>query len=225
MLLMQLQAGNRPDWVLFYNTGDVYAAYQSGRAGTIQNLDQVAAKFETGPKQVTLLDRLRSTSSYLVTERLIEKITSKNSEQKNAAPKQLITYKTMGIDSKQLSDRVVHNYLQTYGIVNALGEKYGFKALFFLPPHIELGKKPLTSEERQIEAEEEEESDPAFTEFFTSIYQGLERESSKGQNIYSMADVFDNTDGPVWIDGGHTTPLGNEIIASRIVEIMQSSRR
>src|SRR5690242_7607921 len=94
MLLMQLQAGNRPDWVLFYNTGDVYAAYQSGRAGAIQNLDQVAAKFETGPKQVTLLDRLRSTSSYLVTERLIEKITSKNSEQKNAAPKQLVTYKT-----------------------------------------------------------------------------------------------------------------------------------
>ena len=225
MLLMQLQAGNRPDLVLFYNTGDIYAAYQSGRAGVIQNLDQLAAKFQSGPNQPTLLDRLRNTSSYALTARLVENITLKNSEQTNAAPKQLVTYKTMGIDSKELSDSVVQNYLQTYRIVNALGEKYGFKALFFLPPHISLGNKHLTEEERQIEAEEEEDSDPALAELFTSIYQGLESRSVQNQNIYSLANVFDNIDGLMWIDGGHTTPVGNQVIAGRILEIIQPSKQ
>src|SRR5882724_3432510 len=47
MLQMQLRSGNVPDLVLFYNIGsDVYAAYQSGRAGVPQNLDQLAARFE-----------------------------------------------------------------------------------------------------------------------------------------------------------------------------------
>ena len=47
MLLMQLQSGNVPDLVVFYDgPNDIYAAYQSGRAGVPQNLDQVAARFE-----------------------------------------------------------------------------------------------------------------------------------------------------------------------------------
>src|SRR5262245_33112471 len=65
MLLMQLRSGNVPDVVLFYTIGDdVYAAYQSGRAGTLENLDLIAAKFE-GPREPdTFVDRLRSTYSY-----------------------------------------------------------------------------------------------------------------------------------------------------------------
>ena len=47
MLLMQLRSGNVPDLVLFYNIGgDIYSAYQSGRAGVPENLDQIAARFE-----------------------------------------------------------------------------------------------------------------------------------------------------------------------------------
>jgi len=87
--------------VLFYNTGDIYAAYQSGRAGVVQNLDQIAAKFETGAKQATLLDRLQKTSSYSLFEHLIDRSRIANSEQKNEAPKQLVTYNNMGIDDRE----------------------------------------------------------------------------------------------------------------------------
>jgi hypothetical protein len=220
MLLMQLQSGNRPDWVLFYNMGDIYAAYQSGRAGVIQNLDQIAAKFETAGNQATLIDRLRSTSSYSLIARLVGKVTVRNSEQKEAAPDELMTYETMGIGTKQLSDSIVQTYLENYRIVNALSEKYGFKFLFLLPPNRSWGNKRLTIEEKEMKFEED--SDPALSKLFTAVYQSLESEALKHQNMYSMTNVFDNSDGLMWIDGGHATPVGNEVIARRILDMIQA---
>jgi len=173
ILLMQLQSGNIPDWVLFYNTGDIYAAYQSGRAGVVQNLDQLAAKFETGPSQPTLLDRLQNTSSYALFERLIDKTRIGNSEQKKEAPKQLVTFKTKGIDAKKLGASVVQSYFENFRMVNALGEKYRFKSLFFLPPHISFGNKRLRAEE--VKMKNEEESDPALSILASEVYGGIEK--------------------------------------------------
>jgi len=219
MLIEQLQSGNVPDWVLFYNTGDIYAAYQSGRAGVMQNLDQLAAKFETGGQQTKLIDRLRNTSSYALFDAIVTKATGANSEKKEATPKKLNTYKTMGIEAKQLSDSVVQNYLENNRIVNALGEKYGFNSLFFLPPHLSLGNKRLTAEETEMKREEEE-ADPALSELFTTVYHRLESESLKHRNLHSMANVFDDSDGLMWIDEGHATPVGNQLIARRILDII-----
>ena len=55
MLLLQLQSGNVPDLVVFYNiAGDISAAYQSGRAGVHANLDEIAARFEGRRSQLHL---------------------------------------------------------------------------------------------------------------------------------------------------------------------------
>ena len=70
MLLLQLQSGNIPDLVLFYDiAGDIPAAYQSGRPGVHANLDEIAARFEGRSKPATFVDRLRSTSSYSLIDR------------------------------------------------------------------------------------------------------------------------------------------------------------
>ena len=77
MLLMQLRSGNVPDVVLFYNLGsDIYAAYQSGRAGVPHNLAQLAARFETRPEPEppTVVDWLRSTYAYALIDRLMGKL-------------------------------------------------------------------------------------------------------------------------------------------------------
>src|SRR5262245_32541676 len=59
LLQMQLRSGNVPDAVLFYNlTGDIGAAYESGRAGVHANLDDVAARFEEGREPLTFVDQL-----------------------------------------------------------------------------------------------------------------------------------------------------------------------
>jgi hypothetical protein len=110
MLLLQLRSGNVPDLVLSYNIGgDFYSAYQSGRAGVVQNLDQLAARFEQRPKPSTFVDHLRNTYSYKLIDELMGKLTIANPQQKEPTPSELVTNESMGIDIAKLSDLIVRD--------------------------------------------------------------------------------------------------------------------
>ena len=151
MLLLQLQSGNIPDLVVFYDiAGDIPAGYQSGRPGVHANLDEIAARFEGRSKPATFVDRLRSTSSYSLIAELMDKLMIANPQQKEPTPGKLATDKSISLDIPTLSDQIVQDYFGTYTIVSALAEKYGFKYFFFLPGSVLLGNKPLTPEEQEM---------------------------------------------------------------------------
>jgi hypothetical protein len=220
MLLMQLRSGNVPDVVLFYSiSDDIYAAYQSGRAGVPENLDQIAARFERRWEPPTFVDWLRSTYSYLLIDKLMGKLTIANPQQKEPTPSKLLTYESMEIDVAKLSDLIVQNYLENYQIVSALAHQYGFQYFFFLPPVISLGNKTLTPEEQKMKHKLEIET--AFYKLYTAVYQTIERKSSKYQNLYPMAHIFDRYDSLIWIDEDNVTPIGNQVIAKRMLDIIQ----
>lgn len=221
MLLMQLRSGNVPDVVLFYTIGDdIYSAYQSGRPGVLQNLDQIAARFERRQESSTFVDRLRSTYSYSLIDLLMSKLTIANPQQEEPTAGKLVTYESMGVDVATLSDLIAQNYFGNYAIVSALAQKYGFKYFFFLPPRVYLGNKPLTPEEQEMK--HKAETDAAFHKLATAVYHTIERESSKFQNLYSMAHIFDRYDSLIWIDGAHVTPIGNQVIAERMLTVIQA---
>ena len=232
MLLMQLQSGNMPALVLFYSIGgDIGAAYESGRAGVTANLDQIAARFERRREPPTLVDWLRSTYTYSLIDQLMGKLTIANSQQKELGhaglleraaptPSEPAPYESKGIDVAKLSDLIVQDYLGNYKIVSALAQKYGFKYFFFAPPIVSLGNKPLTPEEQEMKYRLE--NDVALDKLLTAVYQTIERESSKYQNLYSMVHIFDRYDGLLWIDEGHVTPIGNQVIAKRMLDIIQA---
>jgi len=220
MLLMQLRSGNVPDLVLFYNIGsDVYAAYQSGRAGVPQNLDQLAARYEGRQEPSSFVDQLRSTYSYALIDKLMGKLSIANPQQEEPTPRKLVTYESMGIDVAKLSDLIVQHYLGNHEIVSGLAQKYGFKYFFFLPPRIFRGNKPLTPEEQEMKHGVETEA--ALYKLYTAVYQTIERESSKYQNLYSMVHIFDRYDSLIWIDAVHVTPIGNQLIAERMLDVIQ----
>ena len=204
MLMMQLRSGNVPDVVVFYTVADdIYAAYQSGRAGVLENLDLIAARFEGRPEQPppTFVDRLRGTYSYSLIDLLMGKLTISNPQQEGPTPSKLLTYESKGIDVATLSGLIAQNYLGNYKIVGALAQEYGFKYFFFLPPSVLLGTKPLTPEEQEMK--HRAESEAAFYKLFTAVYQTIESESSKYRNFYSMVHLFDPYDSLLWIDDGH----------------------
>ncbi len=95
-----------------------------------------------------------------------------------------------------------------------------FKYFFFVPPTITLGNKPLTPEEQEMKRKEE--SQTAHHKLSTSVYDIVERESSKYQHLYSMVHVFDPYDSLMWIDGGHATPVGNQVIAEKMLAVIQA---
>jgi hypothetical protein len=221
-LMVQLRSGNVPDVVLFYDIGDdVYSAYQSGRAGTTENLDELAARFDKRPDRV--LDRLRDTYSYALLDKLMGRLTIADSEQKDRSPEaKLVTYESMGVDLATLSEAIVRNYFGNYEIVSALAQKYGFKYFFFLPPRLSTGNKLLTSEEQRIRRKEIETEAAAYR-LFVAVYQTIDRHSSRYPNFHSLNNVFDQYDSFVWIDAAHVTPLGNRLIASRMLDIIQGA--
>ena len=220
MLLMQLQSGNVPDLVLFYNIGsDVYAAYQSGRAGVVQNLDRLAAKFEGRQEASTFVDRLRSTYSYALIDEIMGKLSTANPQQEEPGPNKLVTYESLGIDATKLSDLIAQYYLGNYNIVSGLAQEYGFKYFFFLPPRVFRGNKPLTPEEQEMK--HRMEIDTAYYKLYTAVYQSIEKKASKYPNFYSMAHTFDHYNALIWIDAVHVTPIGNQIIAARMLDVIQ----
>jgi hypothetical protein len=89
-----------------------------------------------------------------------------------------------------------------------------------VPPRIFRGNKLLTSEEQQIKRRTENEK--AFYKLYTAVYQTLERESSQYQNLYSMVHIFDHYDSLIWIDAAHVTPIGNQVIAERMLDVIQA---
>ena len=223
-LLTQLRFGNVPDVVLFYGLADdIYSAYQSGRPGVIENLSQIAARFE-GRKEtptVTFADRLRETYSYALIDQLMGKLMIANPQQEDEpTADKLVTYESMGVDAATLSESVARDYFGSYKIVSALAQEYGFQYFFFVPPTITLGNKPLTPEEQEMK--HREESQTAHHKLSTSVYDIVERESSKYQHLYSMVHVFDRYDSLMWIDGGHATPVGNQVIAEKMLAIIQA---
>jgi hypothetical protein len=232
MLLLQLRSGNVPDLVLFYSiSGDIGAAYESGRVGVHANLDQIAARLEGRSKPPTFVDWLRRTYAYSLTNELVGKLTIANPQQTEpghadfldraaSTRNEPVTYQSMGIDVAKLSDSIVQDYLGNYEIVSALARKYGFKYFFFAPPIVSLGNKPLTREE--IKMKSRLESNAALDKLVTAVYQRIERESSRYQNLYSMVHIFDRYDGLIWIDEGHVTPIGNQLIARRMLDIIQA---
>jgi hypothetical protein len=62
----------------------------------------------------------------------------------------------------------------------------------------------------------------ATRRFLMPVYQTVERKSSQYQNFYSLADIFDHYHGLIWIDGAHVTPIGNRLIAARMLDVIQA---
>jgi lysophospholipase L1-like esterase len=210
-LIMQLQSGNVPDLVVFYDgVNDVYAAYQSGRP-THQNFDQIAAKLENKESSPPLVAWIKSTNSFHLFNRLMAEW-----RQKPPNSQELVTYKTMGIDTSTLSDSVVETYLSNYEIVDALARKYGFKFFFFWQPVISIGDKPLTSEEQDMRRQME----PALIELHESVYRRVQRVANEYENLYYIAEMFDSLDSGIWIDYSHVTPVGNRLIAEKMFGVI-----
>jgi len=211
-LIQELQAGNVPNLVIFYDgVNDTYAAYQSGRP-THQNFNHIAGKFQNGGgPPPSFIAWIESSNSFHLLERLVAEL-----RQKPRNSMDLLTYKTMGIDTGTLSDSVVEKYISNYNIVHALAREYGFKPLFFWQPIITVGDKSLTGEEQEMKGR----LDPALIELYESVYRRVQQAAEKYEDLYYMAKVFDEYEPLVWIDSTHVIPEGNRLIAQKMLQVI-----
>jgi len=131
-----------------------------------------------------------------------------------------VTYESMGIEVPHLGNLIVQNYVENYKIVTALAHTYGFKSFFFLQPIVSRGNKPLTREEQEIK--QRLEMDVALNKLLTAVYQTLELRSAEYQNLYTINHIFDGYNSLLWIDPYHVTPVGNQLIAQKMLDVMHA---
>jgi lysophospholipase L1-like esterase len=103
--------------------------------------------------------------------------------------------------------------------VGGLGQRYGFKSFFFWPPYIAVGKKALTPDEVELKRA----VDPALTKLYLLADRKIELLASQQKNLLYLGGIFDGYEPLLWLDDVHVTPVGNKLIAQRMLQVIKDS--
>lgn len=225
-LCMELRDGNIPDLVVFMDgCNDVAAAYQSGIAGSHQNYPEIRARVEQRLELLgiqgqgsMLTGLLKQTNVYVLMSMLL-----RSTGADAARPREIISYRTMGLATDSLAAAVADIVLDNYAFVRALGDEYSFEVRFFLQPTVWTGQKQLTADETRFRDGVGNDaaigSDPAFQELVRTTYDILGDSVSNHADMYSLVGLFDGWSDLVYTDytGVHLTTRGNQEVASTIL--------
>jgi lysophospholipase L1-like esterase len=211
-LSLQLQKGNIPDAVIFYDgINDVYTAYESGMPGAHPMLDPIAIRFEESEN--ALIGIARGSRMYWLLKRVAQ-MTVGSGIASNLIP---ITGEDENGMGNQLAPEVVENYLGTYQVVAALANEYSFEKFFFWQPHLAAGGKVFTEQEQEFRTE----ITPALSNLAQDVYAQIEEASIDYDKLWYIANIFDEYENQIWIDAwGHVTPEGNQIVAESMLEVI-----
>ncbi|MEW6658417.1 MAG: hypothetical protein AB1424_07130 [Thermodesulfobacteriota bacterium] len=200
-LVLQLERGNIPDVVIFYDGyNDVYAALQNQAAGFTQfewkrELEYNISTRYHKLKKVFLLNTLDR--FYL--GKLIKSLSDKLSYQEPFSQK-----------SKTLKNDLVEVYLNNLKIITALGKAYGFVPLFYWQPVI-YTKKTLTPFEKRFATE------PLGDLYRQSqaVMQAKHQEFAP-YHFFDISGLFAAAHHEVYLDYCHVNEEANQIIAQRL---------
>lgn len=125
--------------------------------------------------------------------------------------------------NKRTVDRVVDEYAQNLLHFNDSLKRDGVRGLFLLQPELIMDKsKPLTDIERAIR-NHMLLSDRGFeVNFFSQVEQkGQALRASDNLPFFSLLQAFDGITGEVYTDYCHMTPSGNELLAGKLLAIIE----
>lgn len=197
-LMLELQKGNIPDVVVFYDgANDAFSAFQQGVAGIPQNEYNRASEFNQINWRSGFVEKL---ALYRVAGKLAE-VLARNRATERA--------------DSQLANAVIDVYWSNVQIVESLAQKFGFAVVFYWQPDI-YSKKTLSAwEKRQLDRYHE-------ARFFQQVNQiskqGLSTHA--GDDFHDLSDTFVDVPTTVFIDAFHTSEAGNDKIADLIVQTM-----
>ena len=213
LLEEQLKAGAHPDIVVFYDgINDSLLAWP--------NYGAPRAHFGFGPIKSRVegsvsgrLDFLQESHAVRLAGAILERTRSWryfadliSRSQSNVAP-------------------VLDNYEANIRIARALSNAYQFKLYCFWQPTLIYGHKPLVPFEQHIaELDTSRRSeDSARFLVMRSVYQEAERRAAVDGNFIFLANLFDSTKDPIYVDDAHLGPEGNELAAKAIASHIRNN--
>lgn len=202
----QLQRGNLPDEVIFYDgVNDVFAMGQTLTPASHQFLEVIASKVEGGG-YIFFEKALQSSDLIAALVRILLQM-------QGGGALELLRIN----DIERRADEIVAVYLANYDLMSALSAHYGFDFTFIWQPVIYIGEKPLTPQEETITE--------AFSDDLIALYEAtytrMAAVAEDYEHLYYAANLFDSYTEWLWIDYFHVTPEANAIVAAYITDVMR----
>ena len=221
-LLREVQAGQRPDVVLFYDgvNDSASAALWPEAPGSHQSLGSIRRRFEGKLEQEAVATRLaRSTGLYRVAHFALKRVGIADDLQTETS--------NGGVQLLQVAAQAFDIWLENYKIAAILGDGYGFIPVFVFHPALGVGEKPMDSSEADLLADVMEHPAQGPTtrvniEFHRLLQQSLSQETAP-ENLHDLSDIFAEVSDPIYMDWTHLTGKGNRIVAEGFSKSSEAS--
>ncbi|MEL6524824.1 MAG: hypothetical protein AAFQ07_03845 [Chloroflexota bacterium] len=210
LLLLQLESGNIPDAVIFYNGGnDTLNGYFYQQPvvhwSYLDVVNRMQGVDEAGNNP------LANTSTF----RLLQRLTQSEPpavEINIGQSAEIPTNINLGADGDTLGAEIAQTYINMVNNVSALATVNDFDVYFFWQPLLAADEKPLSGYEVDLVDAMPDGYITVAQEAFTLI----ETEAQTNDALYYLGDVFASTDTALYYDPVHVTPIGNRIIVDSI---------
>lgn len=217
-LALLLRQGERPDYVLLYDgVNDVYGAYQSGKAGTYQNIlimKEALNYVEPTPVQHFVLAVKGTIAGHSMIYRALRQLPSLFVEEPEFKE---VAARYNAEQLKALAEDISNHYVQSMSLLEKLSEAYDFEYICFWQPVIYTEKNLFP-----------EESDPYYNprlkdKNLRAIYMNIIGllEARQPANFYNIYDALADRTEQVYSDVYHLSERGNEMVAERIVDVFE----
>jgi lysophospholipase L1-like esterase len=210
-LVRELQAGYRPDVVVFYDgVNDTTSALLAREAGLSTNEVNRREEFNLLQSPARLAGALGAKLITRSGSYRFARAIRRRFEGGRARSRSSLADETMG----RLADEVVRRYAANIALAESLGRSFGFRALFYWQPVV-FTKAVLSTVER------EEAMRYAWTEqAFREVHQKIRASSelSAGSSFRNLSAIFDDVKNLVFIDFCHTTEAANRQIAAAMAD-------
>ena len=226
-LYRELQAGRRPDVVVFYDgINDAAAASNWPEVpGSHVSLHRIRDRFQFGEVPSERRQEFVRTlgiykASRIVLDRMEARERSARLRQDDADIG--TTPRFLDANFRFLGGQAVDVWLANHALVAALGDEFGFTALFALQPSLWTDGKPLHVSEKRILAEHLEIR--AMTHIMatraemSAIVEERRMDGTLPSNVHNLTEVFSTAAEPVYIDYVHTAGPGYRIVAEALFE-------
>lgn len=215
-LMLELQRGNVPDIVVFYDgVNDAFSAFESRVAGIPHNERGRVAEFNSRRYLNWRGGLVERTGLYSLTRRVVRVIGRSRSGGRDGK-------RTPQTES--LANAVMDVYLGNVRIVDSLAARFGFQAVFFWQPTV-FTKSRLSSQEQRYERSER--ASGRVKPFFGEVYKAFKRRmgTDKIDNVHDLSGVFGEPAGTIFIDQFHVSEAGNDRVAEEMVRVLQEVAR
>ena len=220
-LMRELQAGRRPDVVVFYNGVNDAAAVSLWPEfpGAHVSFDTVRDRFEATGEEEDIGWFARSTGLYKASRIVLDRVEGDPFERDG-----IIVYADRDTDStpnyRWLAERGIDLWLFNARVIDGLARTYRFIPLMAFQPGLWSTEKLLDpSEESLIASEMEYAGLKTIMTVRAEMAAVLDERLSDPQTldwIANLNDLFADTTEPVYIDYVHVTGRGNEIASRRV---------